>query len=126
MQEVVLRHGKRHGDDRTLAHRVGEAVSERRGPRDRSHVENYAAAVRLHMANRSVDAVVYALHIYTKYPVEIFLRRRFYRAYMRNARIVHEDVYPRLGKDFLECFADLPLVGNITNMNCRLAASVCD
>jgi len=78
------------------------------------------------MANRSVDAVVYALHVYPKYAVEIFLRRRFYRAYMRNARIVHEDVYPRLGKDSLECFADLPLVGDITNMNCRLAAAVCD
>jgi len=112
--EVVLATEKVIGDDRTPC--SSSRRSDQRGladPANRSHVRITPPAVRLHVANRSVDPW-YALHVYTKYPSNL-PRSSFLPCLYAKYPHCSQGCRPRLGKDFPGMFADLPLGRNITN-----------
>ncbi len=78
------------------------------------------------MPNARVDAVVNALHVYAKEPVKILLRRALHRAYMRNSRVVHQDLDAFFRKELLEHFPDVPLIGDVARMRRPLPARIRD
>lgn len=123
---VILGYGIGHGDDGTLAHRVREAVGQRRRACDGSHIENHASAVRFHVTDALVDAVVDPFYIDAKEPVEIVFVGAFHGSDMRDPGVVHQDVDTFLGEDLLKRLPDLPLICNVAGMDGGVPASIGD
>src|SRR6202008_1369849 len=61
--QVVLSYRIGHGHNRTLAHRIGEAIGEARGSGDRCHVQDDTATVRHHLRDRGTHTVVHPLYV---------------------------------------------------------------
>ncbi len=122
VRDVVAGDRIGHRDYRAFAGGIGEAVCESRRARDRRHVENYPATVRLHLADAGANAIVVAFHVYAEYPVEIVFGRALDVADVRDACIVHQYPNWRVLQNLFELRSDFGLIGHVAGVRKGLSA----
>src|SRR6266404_4466246 len=121
--QIILGDGIGHGDYRTLAHRIRKAISQGCGARDGSHIQNHTAALRFHVPDSGVRAVVDALHVDAEETVEIGFRRSLDGPDVRDTRVVDENIEASLPRQSVENFFCARLIGNITRVGFRILAT---
>jgi len=92
VRQIVASDRIRHGDHRTLAHRVSETVGQAGGPGDRREVQNHSSTRLLHMSNDRVHTVVEAFDVYSQDAIEVFGGSALDGSDMGDSGVVDEDV----------------------------------